>query len=40
MAGGWGSKVFDIGEEEHDIILQKVHESKVSDGVSAFFSTT
>jgi hypothetical protein len=24
-------KVFDIGEEEHDIILQKVHESKVSD---------
>lgn len=23
------SKVFDMGEEEHDIILQKVQESKV-----------
>lgn len=23
------SKVFDMGEEEHDIVLQKVQESKV-----------
>lgn len=27
------SKVFDMGEEEHDIILQKVQESKVSHSV-------
>lgn len=28
------SKVFDMGEEEHDIILQKVQESKVSHSES------
>lgn len=27
------SKVFDMGEEEHDIVLQKVQESKVRQTV-------